>query len=148
MSFFSIPGCPPAISVSIAMATSGLSSNADVRAPFSPTSSCTVPTAYTSNSVFTLRSASIITATPDRLSKALHVTLSFMSGVNCLSIMTGVPMVMPSFDTSSSLFAPISMNISSALITFSRSSFFILCGGFEPITPYTMSPPSGCSTTR
>ncbi len=145
-SFFSRPGCPPAMSVSMAIATSGLSSNAAVRAPFNPTSSCTVPTAYTSNSVFVRFSASIIITTPARLSKALQVTRSFLSVAKCPSMVTVVPIAMPSCSTSSLLLAPTSMNISSAFIGFSRSSFFIRCGGFEPITPVT-APLSVCRTT-
>src|SRR5262245_7330862 len=127
---------------SSANATSGCTLNAEVWAPRSPTSSCTVATANTvfgCDTPFRARAVSAAMAQPIRLSHALAMyTLGLAITANGDSGRMGSPGRMSSrLRTSQSEVAPTSMNISRTSSTFLRSSSRSSCGGLEPTTPST-----------
>ena len=137
----SMPGTSPATAVSSTITTSGLMHSAEVCAPRKPTSSSTLPTPYrVIFGLFTVSSSSAIKAQPTRLSSALATILSSPQRAKFASGQTKSPIAIPYFSTSSRLFAPISINISSNVIgccfCFSLSAW----GATEPITPEIFAP--------
>ena len=128
-----------------AIAISGFNLNADVLAPFNPTSSCTVPTPYTVASQSVCFITSAITAQPTRLSNALPITRSFKHSSNSVWNTTASPIETRLSACSLSL-APISINIFLYGIIFLASAALVIWGGLEPIIPGT-SPFSVCTYT-
>src|SRR5690606_33739110 len=118
------------------MAISGTMPYALTMAPRSPTSSCTVATAYTSATWLSparSRIASIMAATPARLSSALPQTRVPCSLVKRRLTTTGSPT--RTRRRASSPRRPTSMNSSSMGCAFARSASTSRCGGLTPTNP-------------
>ena len=130
------PGTSPAIVTSKAKAMSGSTPKAAVAAPRKPSSSCTVPTAQIvqSASLSSFR-VSIIVVHPARLSNALPITILAPMLAYFSSKTMESPIEIPISNAVSLFSTPASMNKSSYVMIFFRSSSFWMCGGLEPIMP-------------